>query len=103
MTGEWKEEDDKKLLKSLFLITSPELSALAGVYLLLGMGMILGILILIFEHWFYKYTLPILRHKPNGTVWKSPNIMFFSQVRKCSNKFEINMCGSYLYYHDSGY
>lgn len=57
-----------------------ELSALAGVYLLLGMGMVLGVLILIFEHWFYKYTLPILRQKPNGTVWKSPNIMFFSQV-----------------------
>lgn len=54
-------------------------AAVAGVFLLLGLGMILGILILIFEHLFYKYTLPILRHKPKGTVWRSRNIMFFSQ------------------------
>ncbi|GAB0096952.1 Ionotropic glutamate receptor [Sergentomyia squamirostris] len=54
-------------------------AAVAGVFLLLGLGMILGCLILIFEHWFYKYALPILRHKPKGTVWKSRNIMFFSQ------------------------
>lgn len=52
---------------------------MAGVFLLLGLGIVLGLLILIFEHLFYKYTLPILRHKPKGTVWKSRNIMFFSQ------------------------
>jgi glutamate receptor ionotropic, NMDA 3A len=54
-------------------------AAVAGVFCLLGLGMVLGILILIFEHLFYKYTLPILRHKPKGTVWRSRNIMFFSQ------------------------
>ncbi|XP_037926578.1 uncharacterized protein LOC119661346 isoform X2 [Hermetia illucens] len=54
-------------------------AAVAGVFLLLGLGIVLGLLILIFEHLFYKYTLPILRHKPKGTVWKSRNIMFFSQ------------------------
>lgn len=52
---------------------------MAGVFLLLGMGMVMGIIILIFEHWFYKYALPSLRLKPKGTVWKSRNIMFFSQ------------------------
>lgn len=41
--------------------------------------MVLGILILIFEHLFFKYTLPSLRLKPKGTVWRSRNIMFFSQ------------------------
>ncbi|XP_062544859.1 uncharacterized protein LOC134211716 isoform X2 [Armigeres subalbatus] len=54
-------------------------AAVAGVFLLLGLGMILGLLILIFEHLFYKYTLPILRHQPKNTVWRSRNIMFFSQ------------------------
>lgn len=53
--------------------------AVAGVFLLLGMGMLAGVIILIFEHWFYKYALPSLRLKPKGTVWKSRNIMFFSQ------------------------
>ncbi|XP_058833780.1 uncharacterized protein LOC131691421 isoform X2 [Topomyia yanbarensis] len=54
-------------------------AAVAGVFLLLGLGMILGLLILIFEHLFYKYALPILRHQPKNTIWKSRNIMFFSQ------------------------
>ncbi|XP_058457456.1 uncharacterized protein LOC131434603 isoform X3 [Malaya genurostris] len=53
--------------------------AVAGVFLLLGFGMILGLLILVFEHVFYKYALPVLRHQPKNTVWKSRNIMFFSQ------------------------
>lgn len=39
----------------------------------------MGVVILIFEHWFYKYALPSLRLKPKGTIWKSRNIMFFSQ------------------------
>lgn len=56
-------------------------AAVAGVYLMLGLGMILGVLILIFEHMFFKYYLPILRHQPKGSVWRSRNIMFFSQVR----------------------
>ncbi|XP_028038586.1 uncharacterized protein LOC114249279 [Bombyx mandarina] len=54
-------------------------AAVAGVFILLGVGMIVGIIILIFEHLFYKYTLPILRHQPKGTIWRSRNIMFFSQ------------------------
>ncbi|CRK95065.1 CLUMA_CG008543, isoform A [Clunio marinus] len=54
-------------------------AAVAGVYLMLGLGMILGVLILIFEHMFFKYYLPILRHQPKGSVWRSRNIMFFSQ------------------------
>lgn len=65
---------------------------MAGVFCLLGLGMILGVLILIFEHLFYKYTLPILRHKPKGTVWRSRNIMFFSQVSDQPAK-----SSSYLY------
>lgn len=41
--------------------------------------MLMGVIILIFEHWFYKFILPSLRLKPKGTIWKSRNIMFFSQ------------------------
>ncbi len=67
--------------KSLHLFPRIKLgvAAVAGVFLLLGLGMVLGVIILIFEHWFYKYALPTLRLKPKGTVWKSRNIMFFSQ------------------------
>ncbi|XP_052126935.1 glutamate receptor ionotropic, NMDA 3A-like [Frankliniella occidentalis] len=54
-------------------------AAVAGVFILLGLGMAVGILILVVEHLFYRYTLPLLRHKPKGTIWKSRNIMFFSQ------------------------
>nr|XP_024214944.1 glutamate receptor ionotropic, NMDA 3A-like [Halyomorpha halys] len=54
-------------------------SAVAGVFLLLGLGLVMGFVILMVEHLFYKYTLPILRHKPKGTIWRSRNIMFFSQ------------------------
>ncbi|XP_063361139.1 uncharacterized protein LOC134650177 isoform X1 [Cydia amplana] len=54
-------------------------AAVAGVFLLLLVGMIVGFLILIVEHLFYKYTLPVLRHQPKDGVWKSRNVMFFSQ------------------------
>ncbi|XP_049866508.1 uncharacterized protein LOC126367147 isoform X2 [Pectinophora gossypiella] len=54
-------------------------AAVAGVFILLGVGMIVGCLILILEHLFYKYMLPVLRHQPKGTIWRSRNIMFFSQ------------------------
>ncbi|KAK6640098.1 hypothetical protein RUM43_008375 [Polyplax serrata] len=54
-------------------------AAVAGVFLLLGLGMVVGVLILIMEHLFYRYTLPVLRHQPKGTIWRSRNIMFFSQ------------------------
>ncbi|KAG5670729.1 hypothetical protein PVAND_000973 [Polypedilum vanderplanki] len=53
--------------------------AVAGVFLLLGLGMILGVFILVFEHMFFKYYLPRLRHQPKGSIWRSRNLMFFSQ------------------------
>lgn len=56
-------------------------AAVTGVFILLGVGMALGFLILLIEHLFFRYTLPILRNKPKGSVWRSRNIMFFSQVR----------------------
>ncbi|CAH0555037.1 unnamed protein product, partial [Brassicogethes aeneus] len=54
-------------------------AAVTGVFILLGVGMALGLLILLVEHLFFKYTLPLLRDKPKGSIWRSRNIMFFSQ------------------------
>ncbi|XP_059470135.1 glutamate receptor ionotropic, NMDA 3A-like isoform X2 [Neocloeon triangulifer] len=54
-------------------------TAVAGVFLLLGLGMVVGLLILIVEHIFYRNFLPSLRNKPKGTIWRSRNVMFFSQ------------------------
>ncbi|XP_058065948.1 uncharacterized protein LOC131215574 [Anopheles bellator] len=68
-----------KLDREMAQPTPLGVTAVAGVFLLLGVGMVLGVLILIIEHVFYKYTLPILRHQPKDTIWKSRNIMFFSQ------------------------
>lgn len=69
-----------KYHESLSKIIFLGVAAVAGVFILLGVGMIVGCLILILEHLFYKYTLPVLRHQPKGTIWRSRNIMFFSQV-----------------------
>lgn len=71
-------------------------AAVAGVYLMLGLGMILGVLILIFEHLFFKYYLPILRHQPKGSVWRSRNIMFFSQVGE--KMIEFWMCSQFTWH-----
>lgn len=59
-------------------------AAVTGVFILLGVGIALGLIILLVEHLFFKYTLPILRDKPKGSIWRSRNIMFFSQVREHS-------------------
>jgi ionotropic glutamate receptor NMDA 3A len=49
--------------------------------IMLGVGTLVGLLILLLELIVYKYFLPCLRRQPKGTIWRSPNIMFFSQVR----------------------
>ncbi|XP_014481559.1 PREDICTED: uncharacterized protein LOC106747979 [Dinoponera quadriceps] len=55
------------------------IASVAGVFCLLLMGLVLGIIILAGEHLFYKYTLPRLRHRPEDSIWRSRNVMFFSQ------------------------
>lgn len=54
-------------------------ASVAGVFCLLGLGMTLGVIILIGEHIFYKYSLPKLRQRPKNSIWRSRNVMFFSQ------------------------
>ncbi|KAL7291178.1 hypothetical protein TKK_0015093 [Trichogramma kaykai] len=54
-------------------------ASVAGVFCLLGLGMFLGVVILIGEHIFYRYSLPKLRQCSKDSVWRSRNVMFFSQ------------------------
>ncbi|KAG8183283.1 hypothetical protein JTE90_004903 [Oedothorax gibbosus] len=53
--------------------------AVAGVFIMLLVGVGVGVLILIFEHVIFRYALPVLRRMPEECIWKSPNLMFFSQ------------------------
>ncbi|KAF8766864.1 Glutamate receptor ionotropic like protein [Argiope bruennichi] len=53
--------------------------AVAGVFIMLLVGVGVGVLILILEHVIFRYALPILRKKPKECIWRSPNLMFFSQ------------------------
>lgn len=59
-------------------------SAVAGVFILLGFGILGGCIILVLEHLVYKFALPVLRRQHKGTIWRSPNMMFFSQVNNQS-------------------
>ncbi|GIX82084.1 uncharacterized protein CEXT_776161 [Caerostris extrusa] len=45
--------------------------------LLVGVGV--GVLILVMEHVMFRYALPYLRKRPKDCIWRSPNLMFFSQ------------------------
>ena len=54
-------------------------ASVAGVFCLLGLGMFVGIIILIGEHIFYRYSLPKLRQCSKNSMWRSRNVMFFSQ------------------------
>ncbi|XP_054717005.1 LOW QUALITY PROTEIN: glutamate receptor ionotropic, NMDA 3A-like [Uloborus diversus] len=58
------------------------LGAVAGVFVMLVLGLVVGIVILIIEHMVFKHALPQLRKKPAECFWKSPNVMFFSQKAK---------------------
>lgn len=61
--------------------------AVAGVFIMLGCGFLVGILLLLFEHLFYKYFLPRVRKADKNSFWKSPNLMFFSQVSSNKNPY----------------
>lgn len=64
-------------------LTKPKpltVKAVAGVFLMLFFGLVIGSFILLIEHFVFKYILPSLRKKPKECFWKSPNLMFFSQV-----------------------
>ncbi|GIY04250.1 glutamate receptor ionotropic, NMDA 2A [Caerostris extrusa] len=57
------------------------LRAVAGVFLMLLLGGMVGIFILFVEHAVFKHALPQLRKMPQQCFWRSPNVMFFSQQK----------------------
>ncbi|KAL1481321.1 hypothetical protein MTO96_015755 [Rhipicephalus appendiculatus] len=56
--------------------------AVAGLFLMLLVGLLAGSLVLIIEHLVFRYALPGLRARSRNCFWKSPNLMFFSQKIK---------------------
>ncbi|MPC27562.1 Glutamate receptor ionotropic, NMDA 3A [Portunus trituberculatus] len=56
-----------------------EISTVGGVFLMLTLGIGVGIFLLFLEHLVYRYALPTLRTKPKESVWRNRNLMFFSQ------------------------
>lgn len=57
-----------------------EIRTVAGVFLMLTLGIGVGLAILLLEHMVYRYALPSLRTKPRESMWRNRNLMFFSQV-----------------------
>lgn len=57
-----------------------EISTVGGVFLMLTLGIGVGIFLLFLEHLVYRYALPTLRTKPKESRWRNRNLMFFSQV-----------------------
>ncbi|KAG8223040.1 hypothetical protein J437_LFUL001362 [Ladona fulva] len=55
------------------------IAAVAGVFLMLCVGVGVASIILCGEHLFYRHSLPALRRRPHDSVWRSRNLMFFSQ------------------------
>ncbi|XP_076354948.1 glutamate receptor ionotropic, NMDA 3A-like [Tachypleus tridentatus] len=53
--------------------------AVAGVFIMLLVGLLVGICILLMEHLVFRYVLPKLREGPEDAIWRSPNLMFLSQ------------------------
>ncbi|XP_071516323.1 glutamate receptor ionotropic, NMDA 3A-like [Panulirus ornatus] len=67
-----------------------EISTVAGVFLMLTLGIGLGFFLLILEHVVYRYVLPSLRTKPKESLWRNRNLMFFSQkLYKFTNCVEL--------------
>jgi len=52
----------------------------AGLYLLLVVGIVVCILLMFAEHATFKWMVSYWRRKPNKSFWKSPSMMFWSQV-----------------------
>ena len=64
----------------------------AGSFVMLCVGIFVGVMILFLEHAIFRWVVPGLRQKPNSSKWKSVHLMFFSQVLQLgSGQF---CCGS---------
>lgn len=54
----------------------------AGLFVLLTVGILLGIIVLLLEHAAFKVFVPYFRATPGNSCWRSSHVMFLSQVRK---------------------
>jgi hypothetical protein len=52
----------------------------AGSFVMLCVGIIVGVGVLFLEHAIFRWVVPALRRKPGLSFWKSVHVMFFSQV-----------------------
>lgn len=52
----------------------------AGSFVMLCVGIIVGVGVLFLEHGIFKWVVPALRKMPGLSFWKSVHVMFFSQV-----------------------
>lgn|SRR6218665_3717304 len=52
----------------------------AGLYLLLVVGSVACVVLMFLEHATFKWMVPYWRRKPTKSFWKSPSMMFWSQV-----------------------
>lgn len=78
--------------------TNLGVAAVAGVFLLLGLGMVMGVVILIFEHWFYKYALPSLRLKPKGLYQQIQFCKWLVNFREYSNiRYHLEIAEHYVF------
>ena len=55
-----------------------------GQYVLLIVGIVVCIGLVFLEHATFKWLVPYWRKKPDSSFWKSTSMMFWSQVRNCT-------------------
>ena len=55
-----------------------------GQYVLLIVGIVVCIGLVFLEHATFKWLVPYWRKKPESSFWKSTSMMFWSQVRNCT-------------------
>ncbi|XP_055956273.1 glutamate receptor ionotropic, NMDA 3A-like [Patella vulgata] len=59
--------------------SSLEVTHHAGLFVMMCVGIMIGIVVLFIEHGVFKWLVPYYRMKPGASFWKSSHVMFFSQ------------------------
>lgn len=67
----------------------------AGSFVMLSVGIIVGIGILFLEHAVYKWLVPKFRNRQGRSLWKSVHVMFFSQVSWFLSDVSSNLMACY--------
>lgn len=61
---------------------------MAGVFIMLGCGFVVGVIILICEHLVFKYSLPSLRKMPKECFWKVRDKRIVKITLECSRQLQ---------------